>query len=89
MAITRSEPRVAVHTPSLIEAAVNAVNSGPLGANGVPATVPGPKGTPVPFNPLKDIAFPALGQASPSATSSAAWPRRSPRRPCTASRTVR
>src|SRR6202020_594857 len=29
------------------EAAVNAVKSGPLGANGVPATVPGPKGTPV------------------------------------------
>ena len=46
-----------------VEAAVNAVKSGPLGANGVPATVPGPKGTPVPFNPLKDIAFHALGQA--------------------------
>jgi len=46
-----------------VEAAVNAVKSGPLGANGVPTTVPGPKGTPVPFNPLKDIAFHALGQA--------------------------
>jgi len=46
-----------------VEAAVNAVKSGPLGANGVPATVPGPKGTPVPFSPLKDIAFHALGQA--------------------------
>jgi hypothetical protein len=28
-----------------VQAAVNAVKSGPLGANGVPATVPGPKGT--------------------------------------------
>ena len=46
-----------------VQAAVDAVKSGPLGANGVPATVPGPKGTPVPFNPLKDVAFHALGQA--------------------------
>jgi MFS family permease len=46
-----------------VEAAVHAVNSGPLGANGVPATVPGPHGVPVPFNPLKDAAFHALGHA--------------------------
>jgi hypothetical protein len=46
-----------------VQAAVDAVKSGPLGANGGPATVPGPKGTPVPFNPLKDVAFHALGQA--------------------------
>ncbi|GHF71055.1 MFS family permease [Amycolatopsis bartoniae] len=36
-----------------VEAAVGAVNSGPLGANAVPASV----------NPLKDVAFHALGHA--------------------------
>jgi MFS family permease len=46
-----------------VEAAVGAVHSGPLGANAVPATVPGPSGKPVPFNPLKDIAFHALSHA--------------------------
>jgi hypothetical protein len=46
-----------------VSAAVHAVNSGPLGANGVPATVPGPNGKPMPFNPLKDVAFHALGHA--------------------------
>jgi len=45
------------------EAAVHAVASGPLGANAVPATVPGPGGKPVPFNPVKDIAFHALSHA--------------------------
>jgi hypothetical protein len=55
------------HAPSaqrpMVEAAVGAVNSGPLGANGVPATVPGPNGHPMPFNPLKDVAFHALSNA--------------------------
>jgi MFS family permease len=46
-----------------VEGAVHAVNSGPLGANAVPATVPGPNGKPVPFNPLKDVAFHALDHA--------------------------
>jgi MFS family permease len=46
-----------------VEEAVHAVNSGPLGANAVPATVPGPNGKPVPFNPLKDVAFHALDHA--------------------------
>ncbi|HLH81981.1 MAG TPA: MFS transporter [Trebonia sp.] len=46
-----------------VEAAVGAVNSGPLGANAVPATVPGPGGRPVPFNPLRDVAFHALSHA--------------------------
>jgi MFS transporter len=46
-----------------VQAAVGAVKSGPLGANAVPAAVPGPQGKPVPFNPLKDIAFHALGHA--------------------------
>ncbi|HEY1489177.1 MAG TPA: MFS transporter [Micromonosporaceae bacterium] len=46
-----------------VEAAVGAVNSGPLGANGVPATVPGPNGHPMPFNPLKDVSFHALSNA--------------------------
>ena len=39
------------------------MKSGPLGANAVPATVPVPKGAAVPFNPLKDVAFHALGHA--------------------------
>lgn len=46
-----------------VQAAVEAVKSGPLGANAVPASVPGPHGKPMPFNPLKDIAFHALGHA--------------------------
>lgn len=52
----------AAQRPS-VEAAVHAVASGPLGANAVPATVPGPGGQPVPFNPLKDAAFHALSHA--------------------------
>jgi MFS family permease len=56
-----------VHVPPAqrpaVEAAVGAVHSGPLGANAVPATVPGPGGKPVPFNPLKDVAFHALSHA--------------------------
>lgn len=43
-----------------VEAAVGAVKSGPLGANGVPAQIPGPDGQMMPFNPLKDVAFHAL-----------------------------
>jgi MFS family permease len=43
-----------------VAAAVGAVRSGPLGANAVPATVPG---TTQPFNPLKDVAFHALDHA--------------------------
>jgi MFS family permease len=43
-----------------VEGAVAAVKSGPLGQNGVPALVPGPGGKPIPFNPLKDVAFHAL-----------------------------
>jgi MFS family permease len=46
-----------------VEAAVHAVASGPLGANAVPATVPGPGGKTAPFNPLKDVAFHALSHA--------------------------
>jgi MFS family permease len=49
----------AAQRPS-VSAAVGAVNSGPLGANAVPATVPGAGGKPVPFNPLHDVAFHAL-----------------------------
>ena len=52
----------AAQRPAL-EAAVGAVNSGPLGANGVPATVTLPNGHVQPFNPLKDIAFHALSSA--------------------------
>ena len=44
-------------------AAVGAVRSGPLGQNAVPATVPGPGGKPVPFNPLHSVAFHALDHA--------------------------
>jgi MFS family permease/surface antigen len=57
----------AAHTPAAqrpaLEAAVGAVQSGPLGANTVPATVPVPGGHVVPFNPLKDVAFHALSHA--------------------------
>jgi hypothetical protein len=44
-------------------AAVSAVKSGPLGQNAVPATIPGPGGKPLPFNPLHQIAFHALDHA--------------------------
>jgi len=46
-----------------VAAAVGAVKSGPLGANAVPKTVPGPGGKPMPFNPIHDIAFHALDHA--------------------------
>ncbi|WP_217237561.1 MFS transporter [Streptomyces sp. AC555_RSS877] len=46
-----------------VEGAIAAVNSGPLGANAVPETVALPDGSTVPFNPLKDTAFEALGNA--------------------------
>jgi MFS family permease len=46
-----------------VAAAVHAVQSGPLGANAVPATVTQPNGHVVPFNPLHSIAFNALGHA--------------------------
>jgi hypothetical protein len=46
-----------------VAAAVGAVKSGPLGQNAVPATVPGPGGHPMPFNPLHEIAFHALDHA--------------------------
>jgi hypothetical protein len=46
-----------------IEAAIGAVNSGPLGANAVPGTTTLPGGRTVPFNPLKSVAFDALGHA--------------------------
>lgn len=45
-----------------VAAAVHAVQSGPLGANAVPATVTQAGGQ-VPFNPLQPIAFDALGHA--------------------------
>lgn len=51
----------AAQVPAL-KAAIGAVNSGPLGANAVPGTV-SVNGKAVPFNPLKDVAFHALGHA--------------------------
>ena len=42
---------------------MSAVKSGPLGQNAVPATIPGPGGKPMPFNPLHQIAFHALDHA--------------------------
>jgi MFS family permease len=57
----------AAHVPAAqrpaVEGAIGAVNSGPLGANAVPAMVPGPDGKAVPFNPLKNVAFHALDHA--------------------------
>ncbi|HET9169309.1 MAG TPA: MFS transporter [Actinospica sp.] len=52
----------AAQKPTL-EAAIGAVNSGPLGANAVPGSVKLPTGQTVPFNPLKDVAFNALDHA--------------------------
>ena len=52
----------AAQKPAL-EAAIGAVNSGPLGANAVPGTITLANGQTVPFNPLKDVAFNALGHA--------------------------
>lgn len=55
------------HAPAAVrpklEGAVEAVNSGPLGANGVPAMVPGPDGKMIPLNPLHEVAFHALSNA--------------------------
>ena len=48
----------AAERPAL-EGAVHAVQSGPLGANGVPATVTA-NGHTIPFNPLHDVAYHAL-----------------------------
>jgi len=46
-----------------VAAAVAAVRSGPLGANAVPAAIPGPGGRLIPFNPLKQVAFHALSNS--------------------------
>ena len=46
-----------------LEAAVHAVQSGPLGANAVPALVTQPDGQVLPLNPLQPVAFDALGHA--------------------------
>jgi MFS family permease len=42
------------------QAAVDAVQSGPLGANAVPSSILLPNGQTAPLNPLKDVAFAAL-----------------------------
>ncbi len=52
----------AAQRPAL-QAAVHAVQSGPLGANAVPATTTLPSGQTVPLNPLKQVAFDALSHA--------------------------
>jgi MFS family permease len=52
----------AAQRPAL-EAAVHAVQSGPLGANAVPATITLSNGQTVPLNPLKQVAFDALSHA--------------------------
>jgi hypothetical protein len=62
-AFTAAPGHVSAAQRAAVEAAVGAVSSGPLGANAVPAAVPGPGGKPVPFNPLKDVAFHALSHA--------------------------
>jgi MFS family permease len=63
LALFNASPKFApaAQRPAL-QAAVGAVNSGPLGANAVPATVV-VNGRTVPLNPLKDVAFHALGHA--------------------------
>lgn len=46
-----------------VTAAVHAVESGPLGANAVPATITLPSGAVKPFNPLHSVAFDALSHS--------------------------
>ena len=57
----------AAHAPAAqrpaLEGAVHAVQSGPLGANAIPATVTLPNGHAIPFNPLHDVAYNALTHA--------------------------
>jgi MFS family permease len=57
----------AAHVPaaqrSAVQSAIEGVHSGPLGAVSVPSTVPGPGGHPIPFNPIKDVAFHSLDSA--------------------------
>ncbi|MGW3106632.1 MFS transporter [Streptomyces sp. NPDC001100] len=57
----------AAHAPAAqrpqLEAAVHAVQSGPLGANSVPSSITTPDGHVVPFNPLKHVAFDALSSS--------------------------
>jgi MFS family permease len=59
--------RSAAHAPAAqkqaVQAAIGAVNSGPLGANAVPARITLPTGRTAPFNPLKEVAFHALDHA--------------------------
>jgi MFS family permease len=52
----------AAQQPAL-EGAVHAVESGPLGANAVPATITLPGGRTQPFNPLHNVAHSALAHA--------------------------
>ena len=62
-AFNQAPAHVSAAEQAKVHAAVGAVNSGPLGANAVPATVPGPHGAALPFNPLKHVAFHALDHA--------------------------
>jgi MFS family permease len=62
-AFNASPGQVPADERASVAGAVGAVNSGPLGANGVPATIPLPNGQTAPFNPLKDTAFHALSNA--------------------------
>jgi MFS family permease len=66
-AALRAFNQAPAHAPAAerakVEGAVHAVQSGPLGANGVPGSITLPNGHTVPFNPLKDVAFHALSNA--------------------------
>ncbi len=62
-AFIASPTHVPVAQRPAVAAAVHAVESGPLGANAVPATVTQPGGHVVPFNPLKQVAFDALSHS--------------------------
>lgn len=62
-AFTAAPAHVPAAQRSAVAAAVHAVQSGPLGANAVPATVAQPNGQLVPFNPLKQVAFDALSHS--------------------------
>lgn len=61
-AFVASPAHVPAAQRAAVAAAVHAVQSGPLGANAVPATIT-QGASQIPFNPLQPIAFDALGHA--------------------------
>jgi MFS family permease len=63
VAFVNSPAHVPAGQRAVVEGAVRAVTSGPLGANAVPATVTTPAGQVIPFNPVQRTAFMALSHS--------------------------